>query len=113
MLDAIGEVDDWRTYFPQHPGRLKKAYAAVQIVEVSRAAIVLFNEDSLESLLQHSDVTKVIDEEQESFLDTLIDFWSHTYSSVAETIDIDGDRNEIIIRRQTVIPLLTRKTGRG
>ena len=104
MPDAIGEVDDWRTYFQQHPGRLKKAYAAVQIVEVSRATIVLFNEDSLESLLQHNDVTEVIDEELESFLDTLIDFWSHTYSSVAETIAIDGDRNEIIIRRQTVMP---------
>ena len=104
MLDSIEGVDDWRHYFDENPGLLRKAYKATKVLEVSSAAVKLFNEESVETLLQHSTAEEVIEEELESFLDTLIDFWNHKFSSVIETIDIDGNRKEIIIRRQTVVP---------
>lgn len=104
MLDAIKGVDDWRSYFAGNPGELRKSYKATKILEVSGAAVRLFNEESIETLLLHSKAEEVIDEELESFLGTLIDFWNHKFISVIETKDIDGDRKEIIIRRHTVMP---------
>jgi signal transduction histidine kinase/CheY-like chemotaxis protein len=104
MLDTIKGVDNWRYYFDENPDELRKAYKATKVLEVSRAAVKLFNEESIETLLQHSTVEEVIEEELESFLDTLIDFCNHKFSSVIETVDIDGERKEIIIRRHTVVP---------
>lgn len=104
MLDAIQAVDDWRIYFNQNPDELRKAYKLAKVLEASSAAITLFNEESIETLLLHSDVEEIIDEELESFLNTLIDFQTHMFRSVIETIDIDGDRKEIIIHRHTVMP---------
>ncbi len=104
MLDAMEGIDDWRSYFSQNPDKLRKAYDATKIVQVSNAAVKLFNEESIDTLLQHSLAEEVIDEELESFLVLLIDFWNHKFNRTIETKDVDGERNEIIIRQQSIIP---------
>ena len=39
MLDAMEGIDDWRSYFSQNPDKLRKAYDATKIVQVSNAAV--------------------------------------------------------------------------
>ena len=93
-----------RAHFAKYPEQLRTAYGLASEKEISQAAVRLFNEDSVESLLDHTAPDMIVEEELESFLDMILSFDNQIFSVDQESLDIDGDRKEIIIRRQVVIP---------
>ena len=106
MLDEIScdGVEDWNTYFHRNQDQLRQVYGLAKIVEISQAAVVLFNEDSVETLLQHTEPSEIIQEELDSFLKFIVSFWSGSFSLDVKSRDIDGAREKIMIRRRVVIP---------
>tara|TARA_B100001123_G_scaffold22626_1_gene24654 strand:+ start:171 stop:872 length:702 start_codon:yes stop_codon:yes gene_type:complete len=101
---ASDGIENFRSYFGNNRDALMQAYGTADIVEISQAAITLFNEDSVDDLLAHTEPTEVVDEELDSFLDIVISFWDDQFSLDIESKDIDGNREEIIIRRRVSIP---------
>jgi len=109
MLDAIENVDDWAEYFHQHPVELESAYRSVKTLEISNAAVTLFKEESLESLIQNTATEEIYAEELKFFLDHIVLFWNHEFSSIIEAKDLNGEYEEIMVRRRTVMPTAHRK----
>lgn len=106
VVDPISKYgeDGIRTHFKTHRDQLKQVYGMASSKEISQAAIRLYNEDSLETLLEHTEPEEVVEEELEAFLDIIVSFCKGSFSLDMESRDIDGDRKEIVIRRQVVIP---------
>ncbi|MBT6243857.1 MAG: response regulator [Gammaproteobacteria bacterium] len=109
MLDAIENVDDWADYFNQRPALLEYAYRSVKTIDISNAAASLYKEESTESLLQHTATLEIYAEELQFFLDQIVLFWNNDFSSIIEARDMNGEDEEIMIRRRTVMPPAHRK----
>ena len=106
MLDEISGdgVEDWNTYFDTNRDQLLQIYGLAEIVEISQAAVELFHEDSIETLLQHTEPSEVIPEELDSFLEIIVSFWSGNFNLHLQTKDINGPRDDIMIDRRVAIP---------
>lgn len=103
-LDTHSEVVDLRSYFEQNPEQLVSAYRSVNVIEVSQAAVTLYKEQSLETLLYNHATAELFDEELKFFLDNLIAFSAQNYRTTFDAGDLDDNEEEIIIRRHSVMP---------
>lgn len=109
MLDGIENVDDWADYFSQRRDQLEQAYRSVKTLEVSNAAVSLFKEESVESLVKNTGALEIYTEELGFFLDQIVLFSNHQFSSIIEAKDINGEYEEIMVRRRTVMPTAYQK----
>ncbi len=105
MLDDLARsgVTDWRSYFNNHRDRLKKAYQMAITLEISRAAVRLYGEESKEALIEESATANVIDDELDAFCDTVLSFLAGQWSINIESKD-NCRGTDLIVRRQVVIP---------
>jgi signal transduction histidine kinase/CheY-like chemotaxis protein len=106
VLDEMSTdgVEDLNAYFNGNRDQLMRLYGLADIVEISQAAVVLFHEDSVETLLGHTSPSEIVPEELDAFLKIILSFWSGSFSLEVESRDIDGNRAEMMIRRRVVIP---------
>ena len=106
MLDDLTRqgVKDWRGYFNSHRDQLKTAYDLAKNIEISRAAIELYDKESKEHILRMSTAAVVINEELDAFRDIVLSFLAGQMTLDIEAKDMAGDGSEIIVRRRVVIP---------
>jgi PAS domain S-box-containing protein len=106
MLDdlARGGVKDWRGYFSSHRDQLRTAYGLAEILEISRATVKLYHDESKEDLLGRSAASIVIEEEFDAFLEILLPFLAGQMAVEIESKDVAGDGSEINVRRRVAIP---------
>ena len=106
MLDdlARGGVKDWRGYFNSHRDQLKTAYDLAQVIDISRAAVELYREESKEHMLRLTTAEAVIDEELDAFREMVLAFLAGRTTFDIEAKDTAGDGSEIIVRRRLVVP---------
>ena len=106
MLDDLTRqgVKDWSGYFNSHRDQLKTAYDLAKNIEISRAAIELYDKESKEHILRMSTAAVVINEELDAFRDIVLSFLAGQMTLDIEAKDMAGDGSEIIVRRRVVIP---------
>ncbi len=101
---SIDGAEDLNTYFNSNQDQIERLYGLADIVGISQAAVDLFHEGSMETLLGHTEAPEVVPEELDSFVKIILSFWSGSFSQEIESRDIDGNREEIMTRRRVVIP---------
>jgi PAS domain S-box-containing protein len=106
MLDdlALDGLKDLRGYFNNHRDQLMTAYDSVEVLEISRATLDLYHEESKEDILGRSAAGIVVEEELDAFLEIALSFLSGQMAIDIEAGDVTGDGLEIFVRRRVVIP---------
>ncbi len=97
-------VEDLCGYLNSHRDHLKSLYGSAKILEISLAAINLYNEESKEELVRKSSEALVIDDELDAFREIVLSFYVGEMTVEIEAKDMTGDGSEITVRRRMVIP---------
>ncbi len=106
MIDELADagVEDWRSYFADHPDRVMEAYDLTELLQISNANLELYGAASAEEYLGSNQGALVLPEELEAFVDVLIDLIEGRWAIDVTSWDDKMDGSKIMIRTRDVVP---------